>query len=447
MPSDRFAAWMLSQETRALLSRLDRLRSMVLQETMVPAAGFARPALLAIERFLIEGRRALRTQVNRYLRWLDSAAGDGASVVEAHRRFTFLKLRFNAVLTQLDVFAEAMSQRSEVDTGVFLAGLDAAARDALRAPGLYEAPPVVCYLARDAGGAIRRARTRLPGGGENPVALIRLPRERMVGTGVASSLVHEVGHQCAVLLELLPSLRAALRRHTATNNALERAVWLLWGRWISEIFADCWAVARVGIASTLGLIGLCSLPRAFVFRVNTADPHPTPWIRVKLSCAIGDALYPHPQWARLAGLWESFYPLDQLPAARGELLGALEIEIPRFVARLLAHRAPALGGRALGEVLPAPDRTPARLALLAGPARTAAALAGAAPTVAFAAVAQARLDGRMTPEEESRVTAELLRRWAVETTLAERQTNADRIAAAATRAGSRRVRALASLET
>ena len=37
----------------------------------------------------------------------------------------------------------------------------------------------------------------------NPVAIIRVPRERMVGHGIASSLVHEVGHQGAALLGLV----------------------------------------------------------------------------------------------------------------------------------------------------------------------------------------------------------------------------------------------------
>ena len=67
-------------------------------------------------------------------------------------------------------------------------------------------------------------------------------------------------------------------------------------------------MARVGVISTLGLIGVVSLPRPFVFRVDLDDPHPTPWLRVKLSAAIGNKLYPHPQWARIAALWRSLSP-------------------------------------------------------------------------------------------------------------------------------------------
>ena len=120
-----------------------------------------------------------------------------------------LRLSFQNALSQFDLFSEVITQRSEHDNGVLLSGLDVAAAEALLLPGrLFEGPPVVCSLHRGLGGAIRRARTRLPGGGDNPVALIRIPRERMIGYGIASSLVHEVGHQGAALLGLVESLRA-----------------------------------------------------------------------------------------------------------------------------------------------------------------------------------------------------------------------------------------------
>ena len=114
----------------------------------------------------------------------------------------------------------------------------------------------------------------------------------MVGSGIASSLFHEVGHQGAALLSL-ESLRPVLRG-LRKGSPSDAAAWDLWERWISEIVADFWSVARVGVASTMGLMGVVSLPRAFVFRINPDDPHPAPWIRVKLSAAIGKALYPQP---------------------------------------------------------------------------------------------------------------------------------------------------------
>lgn len=40
------------------------------------------------------------------------------------RRFTLFRLRFNVLMSQFDIFADVMTQRSEYETGVWLSGLD-----------------------------------------------------------------------------------------------------------------------------------------------------------------------------------------------------------------------------------------------------------------------------------------------------------------------------------
>ena len=323
------------------------------------------------------------------------------------------------------MFNDVLTQRSEDETGVWLSGLDVVSADALALPGgYYETPPVICYLDRGVGAAIRRARTRMPGGGDNPVAIIRVPRERMVGSGIASSLVHEVGHQAAALLHLVDSLRPVLQ---GLQRGAERLAWQLWERWIAEIVADFWSVARVGVASTLGLMGVVSLPRAFVFRGDLEDPHPIPWIRVMLSSAIGQALYPHPQWQRLAQLWASYYPLDGLGQEQRQLLTTLQVSIPGFVALLVHHRPPALHGRSLLEVLDVRQRQPARLAGLyqawgAAPWQ----MYRASPCLVFAVLGQARADGKLSPEMESILLMKLLTYWALRVTLDTSEICADR---------------------
>jgi hypothetical protein len=415
MTASPYAHWMLEQEARALLTRLARVKPFVLNESMLLAASLLPTAQIAIERFLAKGRRELKQRVQDFLSWLRSA-GRSASPEEVQRRFTFLRMRFNAVLTQLDVFNNVITQRSESETGVWLSGLDVVSADALALPGYYAAPPVICYLDRGVGAAIRRARTRLPGGGENPVAIIRVPRERMVGSGIASSLIHEVGHQGAALLELVPSLRPVLQAKQRASNA--PLVWQLWDRWISEIVADFWSIARVGIASTMGLIGVVSLPRPFVFRLNIDDPHPIPWIRVKLSCAIGNALYPHPQWQRLANVWESYYPVAGLDDKRRQLLRSLETSMPEFTRVLNNHRPEALRGRSLLEAMATAERTPVRLtALFSAWQRAPMQMYRSPPSLVFAVLGQARADGKLSPEDESDLLAKLLTYWAMRSTL------------------------------
>jgi hypothetical protein len=415
MNASPYAHWMLEQEARALLTRLARVKPFVLNESMLLAASLLPTAQIAIERFLAKGRRELKQRVQDFLSWLRSA-GRSASPEEAQRRFTFLRMRFNAVLTHLDLFNNVITPRSESETGVWLSGLDVVSADALALPGCYAAPPVICYLERGVGAAIRRARTRLPGGGENPVAIIRVPRERMVGSGIASSLIHEVGHQGAALLELVPSLRPVLQARQRASDA--PLVWQLWDRWISEIVADFWSIARVGIASTMGLIGVVSLPRPFVFRLNMHDPHPIPWIRVKLSCAIGNALYPHPQWQRLANVWESYYPVTGLDDKRRQLLRSLETGMPEFIRVLNNHRPEALRGRSLLEAMATAERTPVRLMALFGAwQRAPMQMYRSPPALVFAVLGQAKADGKLSPEDEGDLMAKLLTYWAMRSTL------------------------------
>ena len=408
-----FSTWMLSQEARALLSRLARVKPFALIESMVPAAALLPAAQVAIERHLAAGRRDLERAVNGFVVWLHGP-GRAASEAAAQRRFTLLRLRFNAALTQFDLFSDVITQRSETQTGVWLSGLDQVARDALALPGRYYAsPPVVCYLDRGAGAAIRRARTRLPGGGDNPVAVIRMPRERMVGSGIASSLVHEVGHQAASLLDLVVSLRPVLQAMQAVDGP-ERMAWQLWERWISEIVADFWAVARVGVASTLGLIAVVSLPRAFVFRVDGEDPHPSPWIRVILSCAMGRALFPHPQWDRIADLWQRFYPLAGLDAGRAAIFARLQATMNALVGLIAQHRPRALRGATLAEALTVRDRQPARLSeLFRQWELEPVAMYRTPPSLVFAVIGQARMDQRISPEDESQLLGQLLTHWAL----------------------------------
>jgi hypothetical protein len=418
MPMPPFASWMLEQEARALLTRLGRVKPLALQESMLPAAGLLPQTEVAIENFLTSGRQHLRSLVDNFLRWLKSPKSSETSAEAAQKEFTMLRLRFNAVITHFDVFENVITQRSESDTGVWLSGLDVLSADALQLRGnFYQVPPIVCYLDRGVGAAIRRARTRLPGGGSNPIGIIRVPRERMIGSGIASSLVHEVGHQAAALLGLVESLRPLLRGLARSNQA-ESVAWKLWERWISEIVADLWSVARVGVGSTMGLMGVVSLPKPFVFRLNTDDPHPTPWIRVKVSAALGKALYPQPAWDQLTDLWDAYYPIDGVHAEQQRVLLLLQQSIPGLVAILLHHRPEALRGRSIIEALDTQELQPARLQALLRRWRIAPAeMYRARPTLAFATIGQGRADGTISPEEESTVVGKLLTHWAVQSTL------------------------------
>ena len=411
---------LLAHESRAMLARLARLEPFALTMPMVPAAAASVEAQTAIEEHMQQVKRRLRRLIVRLLDQLRGAPRHGFVPHAAQEQFTLLRMQFNALITQFDIFGDVLSQRSEHGTGVSVAGLDVVVADALVVPGAsIDAPPVLCFLDRGHGAAIRRIRTKLPGGDLSPVAVINIPRERMVGAGIASSLVHEAGHQAAALLGLIASLRGPLIARQQTTAPRERRPWLAWERWISEILSDFWSVGKIGIGATTGLISVVSLPRPFVFRMDLEDPHPFPWIRVRLSGAIGKALYPHPQWDRLLAVWNALYPRDGLNPAMQHWLAQLEATMPEFVSLLLNHKPQTLGGRSLKQLFPTQERSPTRLAAIYDQHRARPSqLAQIAPTLAFAVIGQARMDGKIDPETESSLLRRLLATWAVRTALA-----------------------------
>ncbi|MDX2306441.1 MAG: hypothetical protein NW226_26770 [Microscillaceae bacterium] len=406
----------LIQESYALLSRLNQVKSFDLTISSVEAAKVSREAYQGIQILLDKGKRELFSKVNHFIQVLKQQQKINTSIRpdEWQSAFSLLKLRFNTLLDELDIFADVLNQRSEHTTGIWLAGLDVFAKDSLTLPKqYYSIPPLVCYLDRGHGAAIRRARTKLPGGHNNPVAVIRLPRERMIGSGIASSLVHEAGHQGSALLGLVSSIRPLLSAK-AEQSIIYRIAWSLFGRWIGEIISDFWSVARVGCTSTLGLINLVSLPRYFVMRMLPDKPHPFPWIRVKISAAIGKALFPHPQWLDLEALWEELYPLHPSDHSKNTLIKQLEEVLPEFVSLLINHRPESLQGKKLVDIFPLKDIQPARLSYLFKKWQSGQLdIYQLKPCTAFAMLGQARFHKQINAFAESEWITRLLSHWAL----------------------------------
>lgn len=401
---------LMIEEAKALLVRLHQVRPFAWTMPMVAAAAPSPKAQRSLYHLIKEGREQLRQKVERFIEVLKQ--DNRMPLHKCQSAYSILKLQFNSLLDQFDIFADVLNQRSEHEVGVWIAGLDVLAADVLRLDDeYYDRPELICYLDRGHGAAIRRARTRLPGGKENPVAIIKIPRERMVGSGIGSSLVHEVGHQGAALLGLIASLKPILENKANAEPARSKA-WKLYELWISEILSDVWSVATLGISATTGLINVVSLPAYFVFRMPDGDPHPFPWIRVKISLAFGKALYPDPQWGKLEALWEQMYPTAQLGREQNDLIRILSETLPHFTSLVLQHSPAALEGSAFGEVFPTNTRQPAQLRQLYQKWRlNPEAIYRARPGLVFAAIGQARADHTISPFEENRLLSQALRQW------------------------------------
>jgi hypothetical protein len=403
----------LLNEAHSLLTRLQQVKPFSMTMPMVRGASISGDAFKAVSDLLENGKKEIYESVMKFIASVNNSAKTGEDLNTIQSSFTILKLRYNSILDQLDIFADVLSQRSEHEVGVWLSGLDVLAEDGLQAgKELFEIPALMVFLERGHGAAIRRARTRLPGGDENPVAIIQIPRERMVGSGIAASLIHEVGHQAAESLQLTTRIKTALGKITGSTTKNTDA-WKHYERWISEILADLWAMGHLGISATLGLMGVVMLPKYFQFRLDLDDPHPAPYIRVKLSCAFGKALFPHPQWDRLWQTWQHFYPHTGLPEDKQTLLQQLNEEEHAFVQLLLNFKTVTLNGRAVKDLFPAQERQPRQLQqLFKAWQQNNELIKTAAPSLVFAVLGQAKHDFVLSAEEENRLLTLQLRQWA-----------------------------------
>lgn len=404
----------LLNEAQSLLARINQVKPFSMTMPMVRGASISWMALKKIMNLLEKSKHELYHSICAFIKEVKKAKEEQTvKAVDLQQAFIIKKLRYNSILDQLDIFADVLSQRAEHETGIWLSGLDVLAEDGLtNGKDYFEIPPLMVFLERGHGAAIRRARTRLPGGDENPVAVIQIPRERMVGSGIASSLIHEVGHQAAESLELTQKLRIELGR-MKTNTAKNNIAWQLYERWISEILADCWALGHLGITATMGLMGVVTLPKYFQFRLDLDDPHPAPYVRVKLSCAFGKALFPGEQWDLLWNLWSTFYNTDDLAEDKKRILKALDEEETGFVNLILKYKPDTLKGKTIAEIFPVEERQPAKLKqLFITWKQQPQLLDRAAPTLVFAVLGQAKYDLVLNAADESRMLSKQLQRWA-----------------------------------
>jgi hypothetical protein len=403
----------INSEAASMLHRLKQVKPFSMTMTMVKSAAVSDAAFAGVNLHLEEKRNKLMRSVLSFLRYTESHRNTAINVSTLQNRFAALKLRFNNILDQLDIYADALAQRSEPETGTWLRGLDLLAHDGLRCgKKFYEIPPLMVYLDRGHGAAIRRARTRLPGGDENPVAVIQIPRERMVGNGIASSLIHEAGHQGAELIGLTKALKEATAQEGAKKTRNQRA-WIYFERWVSEIVADFWAIAQLGVTATLGLMGVMTLPSYFQFRLDLEDPHPAPYVRVMLNCCIGAILFPDAQWKKLEEMWKQFYPTAGLPEQKQQDIAALNEEMPAFIRLMINLRLAALNKKRLIEIFPVAERQPRMLREVYEAALINRSLfKRMTPMEFFAVIGQAKADHRITAHAESHLLQTQLTRWA-----------------------------------
>src|SRR4051812_25951677 len=127
MSRNVFTTQFMVNEAQSLISRLEMTKPFALTMPMVVAASIPDEALKGITDLIVASNKELKQRVRHFISWVKHPSSRDFSAEEVQGRFALLKLRFNELLDDLDIFADVTSQRAEHDTGVWVAGLDALA--------------------------------------------------------------------------------------------------------------------------------------------------------------------------------------------------------------------------------------------------------------------------------------------------------------------------------
>ena len=235
------------------------------------------------------------------------------------------------------------------------------------------------------------ARTRLPGGGDNPVAIIKVPGSGWWEAGSRPHWFTKRGIRRRRCFHWWNHCARCCARWRSRTPA-EADAWQLWERWISEIVADVWSVGRVGIASTLGLMGVVSLPRAFVFRVNPERSAPDAVDQGETERGSRTSVLSAGGLEAVgASFGKSYYPLNGATAKqRDDLLHAAGTDDSEVGERARPPSTAALRGRSVLQALDTDELRPSRLRALltALEASVRNTCTGPGPIVVFAAIGQ-----------------------------------------------------------
>src|SRR5258708_122969 len=100
----------LINEGQSLLTRLQQVKPFSMTMPMVKGASISNRALKEIIDLLEKGKNGLFNAVSKYINRVKSASAENTSITELQGEFTILKLRYNSILDQLDIFADVLSQ-------------------------------------------------------------------------------------------------------------------------------------------------------------------------------------------------------------------------------------------------------------------------------------------------------------------------------------------------
>jgi len=213
------------------------------------------------------------------------------------------------------------------------------------------APPPFSYMRTGFSPATYRRGLRLRKLGRlaNPFPLVQLPYHRLVNPWTLGAVLHEVSHNLQSDLGLSRPVPAAIERDLLAAG-VPAEVARVWVRWNRESYADLSGLLLGGPTIVASLMDVVGRSPDAVYNFNPSAPHPTPFIRVLLSCELLRRMGFPQEAATYARIWTRLYPHPERgipPAFLRDLPRVLSV-----VVNAICYRPyPALGEKALADVL------------------------------------------------------------------------------------------------
>jgi hypothetical protein len=277
------------------------------------------------------------------------------------QRLTTLKHRAHRHVLKVekvwDCYVELFDQRQS-PFGPWLLACDRIALDCYKSAyvgvGIAKpvpAPPPFSYMRTGFGPATYRRRIPLSrlGRESNPFPLVHLPYHRLVNPWTLGAILHEVSHNLQSDLGLDQAVPKAIARRLLAKG-LPPAVVAVFVRWNRETFADLSGLLLGGPCVVASLMDVVGRSPAIVSHYDERGVHPTPWLRVLISCHLLERMGFHEEAKRFTEAWLKIYPTPVAGALPAALLQHARTAIPQVIDVLCFQPFAALGGKRLTEL-------------------------------------------------------------------------------------------------
>jgi hypothetical protein len=273
-----------------------------------------------------------------------------------------LELDLSTAFSLFDTYVDILTQRHAPELGTVLAGCDVLASDALERdhPALRIVEPPLVFCDRGFGASIIREGIPLPRElGLNPLPLIQIPYSRLREKYNLTSILHEVGHEVMIRLNLSSALPRVLHRTLRQAGASEELRALL-GLWSGEIGPDLVTYCLSGRAGC-GTREIFALPPGQCLRIAWNDPHPPPYLRVLLAFEWCRQTWGRGLWDQWEKEWIELYPLSHAGPATRNIIIQAKRHLPLVAEVLLGAKFSVLNGRTVPDLFDLRSVSPAKL--------------------------------------------------------------------------------------